>query len=63
MKETGTSMNGHIINTNKVKAIKCNCSNCGWSHKTRYKDIYCDYFKKNNPQKDKCKRYYKRGTL
>ena len=59
-------MNGHIENINRVKAISCDCSKCG--HSTKYKlgsqsMIYCKAYKKNNPKKEKCKRFYHKGDL
>ena len=57
----GVSMNGHIENTNKIKAIKCNCSICVHSKKYQFDGqtmIYCNVFKKNNPKNTTCKRYY-----
>lgn len=48
-----------IINTNKAKAIKCDCAICGWAKKA-YGHIYCNYYKQNDPAKDKCNRYYAR---
>lgn len=57
MNKTGVSCNGHIENTNKVKAVECNCSTCHWSKITHYGDVYCNYYKKNNPEIKKCKRY------
>lgn len=55
--ENGISMNGHIENINKIKAVKCNCTKCGWAKKA-YGTIYCKYYHKNNPKKQKCKRFY-----
>lgn len=59
--ETGISMHGSIVNTNKAKAIKCNCSKCYWS-KMSHGVVYCKYYKKNNPQKSKCKKFYLRSA-
>lgn len=52
----GVSMGGHIEDINNINAIECNCADCYWSHKA-YGAIYCEYYKKNNPEKTKCKRY------
>ena len=55
------------INTRKVKNIKCDCSNCFHSVKTkRYstdtdKTLFCNHFKVFNPKNKKCKRYYKKS--
>lgn len=56
----GVSMGGRIINTNKVKSIKCNCEICGWAKMLHSGSIYCQYYKKNDPAMDKCKRYYEK---
>lgn len=61
--KSGIQMNGRIENTNKVKAINCDCSLCGHSKQYKLGDqkmIYCKIYKKNNPQKHKCKRFYYR---
>ena len=55
--KTGTSLNGHIENTNRAKAIACDCKVCYWSKITRYGDIFCRFYKRNNPNKEKCKRF------
>lgn len=54
--KTGTSMGGSLINTNKVKSIKCNCNVC-CHHSKDTCEIY-GY----KPSKNNCIRYSKRIT-
>lgn len=51
--KTGISMGSGIVNTNKVKPIKCNCNKC--IHSTNKQ---CDIYG-YNPNKKMCKRYYR----
>lgn len=56
-------MNGKIVYKHRVRAIKCDCSKCVWAKNTKYGDIFCHYFKRNNPQREKCKRYATKESL
>ena len=63
-KNTGVSMGGLIINTNKVKSIKCDCRLCFHSTRITIKSSkksyrYCKYYDIVKPNKKQCARYYK----
>jgi hypothetical protein len=62
-RKDGISKNGRMENVNKVKAIQCDCSKCGWHKLTRYGDIYCKWLRQNNPKREKCKRFYRLSEL
>lgn len=63
MTKTGVSQNGRTYNTKKTKPITCDCAKCGWAKLTKYGDIYCKWLRQNNPQKEKCKKYYQLSEL
>lgn len=61
--KTGTSMQGSIVNTRRVKSVKCECRCCFHAEKLRSKiggnTWYCKYYDQINPSKTSCARYYK----
>lgn len=61
--KTGAS-SSHIVNTNKVKPIKCDCRLCFHSERVTIKSTkqsyrYCKYYDLIKPNKSRCARYYK----
>ena len=60
---TGASTS-KIVNTNKVRSIKCDCRLCFHSERITVKSTkksyrYCRYYDLIKPNKSKCARYYK----
>jgi queuine/archaeosine tRNA-ribosyltransferase len=62
--KTGTSMGSKLINTRKVKPIKCDCRVCFHSERITLRELkksyrYCKYYDIIKPNKTQCARFYK----
>nr|WP_297765918.1 hypothetical protein [uncultured Butyrivibrio sp.] len=55
-KKTGVTTNGKIENINNIGSVKCDCRKCFHSKKI-YGGVYCKYYDKINPRKQKCIRF------